>query len=66
MTLSIFDPSQVIAPPRPYRGKRPRCQCGCGKAAFWPRDGEPVFHTRLCGYLMALKMVRKRAKGAKR
>jgi hypothetical protein len=42
------------------RKKHPRCRCGCGRAAYWPQDGKPVFHTRLCGYLMAVKIVRRR------
>lgn len=42
--------------PKP-RAKLPRCHCGCGKAAVWPYGREPVFHTRLCGYLYALKLV---------
>jgi hypothetical protein len=43
--------------------KLPKCACGCGKGARWPQGSkEPVFYTRLCGYLMALKMVRRKAK----
>jgi hypothetical protein len=45
---------------KPARKKHSRCRCGCGKAAYWPRDGRPVFHTRLCGYLMAVRMFRQR------
>lgn len=37
-----------------------RCRCGCGKPARWPKDGRPVFYTRLCGYLLALKMFRRK------
>jgi hypothetical protein len=36
-----------------------RCRCGCGRIARWPLESnEPVFYTRLCGYKMALKIVR--------
>lgn len=41
-------------------GQIPRCRCGCGKEALWPRDGKPLFHTRLCGYLLAVKMFRRK------
>ena len=61
MTLKLFEPD---APPEEniIRQKHQRCRCGCGRAAYWPQDGKPVFHTRLCGYLMALKMFRRKAK----
>lgn len=42
---------------RPSRATKTKCFCGCGRRAEWPREGKPYFHTRLCGYLMALKMV---------
>jgi len=35
---------------------RPRCRCGCGKAAYWPKSGVAYFHSRLCGYLAAVKI----------
>ncbi len=63
--MRLYDPEQELPePPIPCvpRKKHPRCRCGCGKAARWPQDGSPVFHTRLCGYLMALKMFRKKVK----
>lgn len=47
--------------PRRSKGEIPRCRCGCGKEAFWPRDA-PLFYTRLCGYLMAVKMFRRKAR----
>ena len=56
------EPEAIAARLKPVRKKHPRCRCGCGKAAFWPQDGSPVFHTRLCGYLMALEMFRKEAR----
>ncbi len=40
--------------------KRPRCACGCNRAANWPLSGEPIFHTRLCGYRMAVGIILKR------
>lgn len=62
--MKLWTPEECERPKpqakRRPRVKIPRCGCGCGKAAYWPQSGEPVFHTRLCGYLMALKMVRKR------
>lgn len=66
-TVKIFEPpleTELCAVPArffsPTKKKRPRCMCGCGKAAYWPREGKPVFHTRLCGYLLALKMVKRK------
>ncbi len=56
----VVEAERQHAEAKPTRKKHPRCACGCGKAAFWPHDGKPVFHTRLCGYLMALKMVRQK------
>src|SRR5262249_54893454 len=44
--------------PKPPRKKHPRCACGCGKAARWPQGDDPIFHNRLCGYEMALEIVR--------
>jgi len=62
--LRLFDPDVdgetadgVATARRPSRSTKPRCFCGCGRRAEWPREGKPYFHTRLCGYLMALKMV---------
>lgn len=51
---------RIAGKPEPQpRSKYPRCVCGCGRRAIWPQgDKSPVFHTRLCGYLMALKIVR--------
>jgi hypothetical protein len=46
------------------RVKLSRCACGCGKAARWPSTTDAVFHTRLCGYLMALKIMREKAAAA--
>lgn len=38
---------------------KPKCLCGCGRAARWPYlKGEALFHTRLCGYLLAVVMAR--------
>lgn len=46
-------------PRRPRGARKPRC-IGCRvKAAEWPRDGRPVFCTRLCGYVMAVNLFRK-------
>jgi hypothetical protein len=45
------------------RKLRPKCACGCGRGARWPLyDPSPVFYARLCGYQMALEMIRKRKK----
>ena len=44
---------------KPYGGPKERCRCGCGRVAFWPRGDKPVFHSRKCGYEMALKMLGK-------
>lgn len=57
-----FITKPVLPAPKLIRKKHPRCVCGCGKAAFWPHDGSPVFHTRLCGYQMALAMFSDREK----
>ena len=68
MKLFEPDPEDVPPPPPPRpqrrRGpKKPRCRCGCGRAAEWPQDDpDPVFYSRLCGYLMALKMFRRKAR----
>lgn len=44
------------------RAKFPRCKCGCGKRALWPLHyNNPIFHTRLCGYIHALKSFDERA-----
>lgn len=57
------DPGLMGAVPVAKRGPpRPKCRCGCGKAAHWPQDANPVFHSRLCGYLMALKMIRRKVR----
>lgn len=37
-----------------------RCRCGCGKRAKWSDKGPPLFHTRLCGYLFACRLIRGR------
>src|SRR6266849_7414076 len=61
--VKLFKPDtepEPAAPPKIpiVRERHPRCACGCGKAAYWPQGrGQAVFHTRLCGYLMALKIV---------
>lgn len=65
--MKLFDPSEDVpektiheaAPAKPsIRKRKPKCYCGCGKPAIWPRDSSPIFNTRLCGYLLAVKMAR--------
>lgn len=74
--FKVFEPDPVESEPyvptattrqlgarnRVPRGTRPRCRCGCGRAANWPKRGEglgeePLFYARLCGYRMACKAV---------
>jgi hypothetical protein len=55
-------------PPPVKRGPRgpakPKCRCGCGKAAQWPEGNVPkFFYTRKCGYLMAIKMLSPKLQG---
>lgn len=57
--MKLYKPG-IVPPVKTERIKHSRCKCGCGKAAYWPRSGKPVFHTRLCGYMMALKMLRRK------
>lgn len=48
-----------IRTPKRSKSSKPKCRLvGCGKPAVWPRDGRPVFCTRLCGYIMAVCLVR--------
>ena len=64
--MKIFVPSDLDEPAEPAesvkapRKRHPRCVCGCGRAAHWPQDGQPLFHTRLCGYLMAVQAQRQK------
>jgi hypothetical protein len=41
---------------------KPRCRCGCGRVARWPHD-EPLFYSRLDGYLCAVAAERGRMQG---
>lgn len=68
--MKIFDPgpeqvkeqvkekSEYARPPAKRRPKNtiPRCHCGCGKIAEWPRNG-PLFHSREHGYNLACRMI---------
>lgn len=73
MTLKVHTPdpeeerealmSRVRKPTAPRRLKTSeRCRCGCGKRAKWSDKGPPLFHTRLCGYLFACKIIRGKAR----
>lgn len=67
--MKLFDPKESIdyKPSNKRNRKRknlPRCHCGCGRAAVWPRDGQPIFYTRLCGYTMAVKIIRGAKEGS--
>ncbi len=64
MSLRIHHPKEVAArrgtTHRRKSSEITRCRCGCGKPAEWPRDGRPLFYSRLCGYLFAVKMFRRK------
>ncbi len=53
-------PTRKKSPAKPYGDASKRCKGGCGKKAEWPRDGQPVFCTILCGYRLAVSMFRRK------
>jgi hypothetical protein len=61
LNLKLWNPKDMRGRPNGNKRRKdiPRCRCGCGRIARWPLESnEPVFYTRLCGYKMALKIVR--------
>lgn len=66
--MKLWTPEDEATAPPPRRtrgGKLPRCRCGCKRAAHWPKEWEPharLFHTRLCGYKMAVGLILGRRK----
>lgn len=56
-TAAVYHTPAPVERPPVKRKSHSRCRCGCGKAAYWPH-GSPLFHTRLCGYQMAVGIVR--------
>ncbi len=55
----------IVPPVRKKAERKPapikvRCRRpGCGKKSIWPHDG-PIFCTRLCGYLYAVKLFKQK------
>jgi hypothetical protein len=60
--LKLYRPDDD-PPPRARKAAAPRadrCMGGCGKKRLWPKDGSPLFCSRLCGYLFAVRLLRQR------